>query len=178
MRKTVLALALGLLLGSAGTSVAATSETIQATVAKLRFVVNGEERELRTDPLVVDGTSYLPVREVANLLGYDVTYRADSRTVEFLGPTNNAQKGASSVTEWISLRDLGEQYNLMIRQTTEDGKVYGIFRGDDIVLTILYDNKALSASASTPTGESVGATVENSRVLLNLNDLKAAGIIQ
>jgi len=184
MRKMIAGLVLGMLIGSAATAVAA-SDTVTATIAKLRFVVNGEERDVQTEQLVVMGTTYLPVREVANMLGYDVTYRADSKTIEFLGPVNtNVQRGASEVTDtiiettWISLRDLAEQYELMVRQTTEDGKNYVVTRGDEILLNIYYDPKSSSATSLTPQNVEIEARAENGRILLNLNDLKAAGIIQ
>ena len=92
MKRTIFALVIGMLIGSAATAFAA-SDTVTATIAKLRFVVNGEERELRTDPIVVKGTTYLPVREVANMLGYDVIYRSDSKTIEFNTAAEPTNKG-------------------------------------------------------------------------------------
>jgi len=185
IRMFVAGLIVGALLATAGSALAA-SETVQATVAKFRFLVNGEERELRTDPIVVKGTTYLPVREVANMLGYDVTYRADSKTIEFLGPTNNAQKGVSKMPNtntivdagWISLRDLAEQHNLEVRQITLDGKTYGVFRGGGIVLSVYYDGKTSTVTASTPEGNTVRAKIQNGSTMLSLEDLEAVGIIQ
>ena len=70
---------------------AAVNNTVEAVFAKFNFVVNGEQKELEADPLVYQGTTYLPVRVVANMLGYDVTYKADSRTIELNSsfPQNN-----------------------------------------------------------------------------------------
>jgi Copper amine oxidase N-terminal domain. len=92
MKRLILGLVIGMLIGSAATAFAA-SDTVTATIAKLRFVVNGEERDVQTEQLVVMGTTYLPVREVANMLGYDVTYRADSKTIEFSAANGSARKG-------------------------------------------------------------------------------------
>ena len=94
MKKFIAGLVIGLLLATAGISFAA-GEIIQATFAKFNFVVNGEAKTLETDPLVYQGTTYLPVRVVSNLLGYDVTYKADSRTIELVN--NNTEKGDESV---------------------------------------------------------------------------------
>jgi len=55
---------------------------IEAVFAEFNLVVNGETKVLQETPLVYNGTSYLPVRSVANLLGFDVTYKKDSRTIE------------------------------------------------------------------------------------------------
>ncbi len=115
MKKFIAGLVIGLLLATAGVGLAA-GEIIQATFAKFNFVVNGEAKTLETDPLVYQGTTYLPVRVVSNLLGYDVTYKADSRTIELVN--NNTEKGDESVetaidinlNEWIPLRTFAQQY--------------------------------------------------------------------
>jgi len=185
MKRLILGLVIGMLIGSAATAFAA-SDTVEATIAKLRFVVNGEERDVQTEQLVVMGTTYLPVREVAIILGYDVTYRADSKTIEFLGPTNNAQKGVSKMPNtntivdagWIGLRDLAEQHNLEVRQITLDGKTYGVFRDGGIVLSVYYDGKTSTVTASTPEGNTVRAEIQNGSTMLSLEDLEAVGIIQ
>jgi hypothetical protein len=109
-----------MLIGSAATAFAA-SDTVTATIAKLRFVVNGEERDVRTEQLVVMGTTYLPVREVANMLGYDVTYRADSKTVEFNMANNSAKKGDE------------QGMNHTIDEITNES-THATYEGTDIVL--------------------------------------------
>lgn len=120
MKKFIAGLVIGLLIATAGVGFAA-GEIIQATFAKFNFVVNGEAKTLETDPLVYQGTTYLPVRVVSNLLGYDVTYKADSRTIELVSvrnETENNEKGDESVetaidinlNEWIPLRTFAQQY--------------------------------------------------------------------
>lgn len=39
--------------------------------------------ELKNNPLVVDGTSYLPLREIAGQLGYELSYDDTTRTISF-----------------------------------------------------------------------------------------------
>jgi len=51
----IAALVLGMLIGSTTTALAA-RDFIQATVAKFKFVVNGQEKEVKTELLVVMGT--------------------------------------------------------------------------------------------------------------------------
>ncbi|MEK8130597.1 copper amine oxidase N-terminal domain-containing protein [Paenibacillus filicis] len=86
MKKVIFALSLGLLIGSATSALAATNETVQATVTKFVIKVNGTEKTLQTSPIVVDGSSYLPVREVAGLLGAEVDYEDATRTISFKTP--------------------------------------------------------------------------------------------
>jgi len=127
MRKTVLALALGLLLGSAGTAVAADTDAVQAVYAKFNIVINGEAKQLSTDPLVVDGTSYLPVRELADLLGYTLTYDDATRTIELIQPKEKENQHAevnSMVQEKLKGRELiellGQKYPEMVNDTPSE----------------------------------------------------------
>ncbi|WP_161631189.1 copper amine oxidase N-terminal domain-containing protein [Paenibacillus pinihumi] len=86
MKKVILALSLGLLIGSATTAVAATNKTVQATVSKFVIKVNGAEKTLKNSPIVVDGTTYLPLRDVAGLLGAEVKYDGKAKTIELQTP--------------------------------------------------------------------------------------------
>lgn len=83
----MIALILGILIGSVST-VTASTDYVQAQFAKFNLVINGEGVELEADPLVYQGTTYLPVRVMSNTLGYDVTYKADSRTIEMQDSEN------------------------------------------------------------------------------------------
>lgn len=85
MRKTILTLSIGMLIGLMAGSLpgafAAVTETVQAQFSKFSLVINKSE-SIEIEPLTYKGSTYLPVREMANLLGYDLTYKADSRTIE------------------------------------------------------------------------------------------------
>lgn len=121
MRKMIAGLVLGMLIGSAAAAFAA-SDTVTATIAKLRFVVNGEERDVQTEQLVVMGTTYLPVREVANMLGYDVVYRSDSKTVEFNTANDSTKKGDR------------QDMDRTTEEITNESTPHATYEGTDIVL--------------------------------------------
>jgi Flp pilus assembly pilin Flp len=72
----------GVLIATASTSYAAVGDKVEAIFADFNLIVNGQPQVLQETPLVVNGTSYLPLRSLSNLLGYDVTYKSDSRTIE------------------------------------------------------------------------------------------------
>ena len=134
VRMFAVGLIVGAMLATTG-SVLAASETVQATIAKLRFIVNGEERDVQTEQLVVMGTTYLPVREVANMLGYDVTYRADSKTIEFnktepenskKNPVNRTPERSPEMnsTPEIVKHSVGEEFALGPAKLKLDGIAY------------------------------------------------------
>jgi len=102
MKKATLALALGLLIGSATTAIAAT-DTVQATIAKFKFVVNGEQQQLKNDPLVRNGVTYLPVRETAELLGAQVDFKDGTITLDAKDGGNVSE---TSTVEGLTVREL------------------------------------------------------------------------
>lgn len=71
------------MVGLSTNAFAAIGDSVQAVFASFNYVVNGESKNLDEPVLVHDGNSYLRTTQVMNMLGYDVTYRADSRTIEF-----------------------------------------------------------------------------------------------
>ena len=93
--KTVATLALGMMIGSATVAMAAPS-SVQAIIAKFAFTVDGKAQTLKNDPLVYNGTTYLPVREVAGMLNADVT-SFDNKTKKIELQTKQESK-QSSVT--------------------------------------------------------------------------------
>lgn len=125
MKKMVFALCIGMMIGLTANSFAATiGEKIEAVYASFNFVVNGEIKELDSLPIVINGTSYLPVRTVSNMLGYDVTYKADSRTIEFNDPdiSNQMLEGDFTMTQTTGVIEIAEYNGL--RSITIDGQTY------------------------------------------------------
>lgn len=104
---TIATLCIGVIIGMTSTTFAAPAkELVQASFAKIKFVVNGEEKPLDADPLVYQGTTYLPVRTVLNALGYDAGYKADTKTV-------TADKATLSDADSIPQKE-GEQTDMSV----------------------------------------------------------------
>ncbi len=63
------------------------SKTLSAVYSDIKLVINGEETTALdangnpVDPFIVDGTTYLPVRGVAEALGEDVSWDGETKTV-------------------------------------------------------------------------------------------------
>lgn len=106
MKKTkylICGLIIGLLLT---TGVFASNEQIQARFAEFKLSINGEQQTLNTKPLIHNGTSYLPVREVADLLGYDVDFDKNSNTIILdnqIPKTSQSENGAVNVGDEFAL---------------------------------------------------------------------------
>lgn len=50
--------------------------------AGVKFVVNSETQYLEHEPLLLDGVTYIPLRECAEKLGLEVEWNAESRKIE------------------------------------------------------------------------------------------------
>lgn len=87
MKKLILGLVVGLLMGSAGVvSAIEVGERVSAIVVDFDIYVDGEKKELDAPIINLNGTTFLPLRTVANILGRDVVYRADDRAIELNTP--------------------------------------------------------------------------------------------
>lgn len=158
MKKLVLGLVIGMLLGSMGAALAADSPAVQAMFEKFSLKINDKE-PVEIQPLTYNGTTYLPVREAAKLLGYEVDYDKATRLIEL---TNNDQvepdkatpktekpKEVNNVTQTnIGARDLinllAEKYpDVKDRREIyfdQDNNILG-FNGVEYVLTKTEDGK-------------------------------------
>ncbi|ALS22321.1 stalk domain-containing protein [Paenibacillus naphthalenovorans] len=83
---------MGVLLGSALTfsvPVFANNGEVVATLTKFKVLLNGKFVELKNDIIVINGTSYVPLREVSNLFGHEVDFDGENGII---GIENDGQK--------------------------------------------------------------------------------------
>ncbi len=83
MKKRLQGLVAGVLIGAtvAGTGVFAYTNYIEAVYNNIRIVVDGKEVHTDTEPFISEGTTYLPVRAVAEALGKPVYWDGPNYTV-------------------------------------------------------------------------------------------------
>lgn len=79
---------LGFLVGSLifGTTTALASEEVKAYFTNYKLSVNGRNVNLNNKIVTINGSSYLPLKDVSNVLGYKVEWDGYSKTV---GLSNN-----------------------------------------------------------------------------------------
>ena len=92
-------LIVGVLLGTAGTASATISKrTVEVDYQNITVTLNGEQVNLvdvkgnPVEPFVISGTTYLPVRAVAEALGLDVDWDGATATVILTGNTETSQE--------------------------------------------------------------------------------------
>ncbi len=144
MKRTVFALALGLLIGSAGTAVAANTDTVQATLAKF-FVQVGTGKAQEVTAVVIDGTSYYPIRTIANMLGQDVDYSDETRTIILTPKTEAKNMNETAQSQQINAK-IGDTIEFTgakikitnVEYTTKFGNI-GLYKNNHFaVLTLEY----------------------------------------
>lgn len=96
MKKVMIGLIIGVLLGASTNAFAAIGDSVQAVFASFSYVVNGSAKAVDSPVLVYEGTSYIRTTDMANMLGYDVTYKSDSRTIEFNKPESTPQPASTT----------------------------------------------------------------------------------
>lgn len=79
MKRFLVGFVLGALIFGSMTAFA--NDEVRAKLTDIKLMVNGQLVELENKVMAVEGRSYLPVREVANLVGYDVDYNDATRTI-------------------------------------------------------------------------------------------------
>src|SRR5690554_384381 len=116
MKKMLLCLLIGILVGAVGgTTVMGSTQTVQAVVQKM-LIINEKERTLDKAPIEHGGVIYVPASEISDLLGYDFTYREKDQTLIF-----DARPGGYTAEDWISLDELKKQYGLTVKQMPGSG---------------------------------------------------------
>lgn len=124
MKKFIAGVIVGVLVAT-GTSVYAANQ-ITGVFADFNVLVNGNKVSLEQEPLVVDGSTYLKVREVSEMLGYDVQYENASRTISL---SNDGKKylasddsGKGELMEEKTVIE-GKYINDLAAKYSEDGKL-------------------------------------------------------
>jgi len=79
MKKFITGVIVGAAVATTGSVFA--SDAVSGTFAEFKILVNGNQAKLADKPVVIDGSSYLPVRAISNSLGYEVQYEDSSKTI-------------------------------------------------------------------------------------------------
>ncbi|OEF96706.1 hypothetical protein BHF68_06425 [Desulfuribacillus alkaliarsenatis] len=201
MRKILFGFLLGAIL-MASVNVSASSEII-AQLSSFNFTVNGEQRQVENQPIVYNDRSYLPVREVANLLGYDVDYDPETRSIilttpqgtptnvqqnqqtqetqgqivgdDFHSPIIEAvEKAKHSVVGVVNLQRTFRSGTMLTEAGTGSGVIYMIENGNAYIITNHHViENAHEINVSLPNGDRINAELIGSDELTDLAVLRA-----
>jgi hypothetical protein len=93
MKKFLIGLLVGIALSFSSVAFA-NNEEVKGIFASFRILINGKEIQLEQQPLVIDGSTYLPLRKISELFGYEVQYEDSTRTISL---SNDGKKYLSNL---------------------------------------------------------------------------------
>ncbi|WP_282936765.1 stalk domain-containing protein [Paenibacillus sp. RC67] len=85
MRKFLFGLGVGVLFSMTSAALAADNNKIEALISKTKYLFNGDERSSVT--LNIDGTTYAPIRFLADNMGSIIDYDASTQTISVNYPS-------------------------------------------------------------------------------------------
>lgn len=109
MKKFIVGVIFGVIISSS-ISAFANSDLI-AKIANFNILVNGEKVAIKSSVVTIDGSTYLPMRELANILDYDVSYEAVSKTIKLSntkGEKEESNQNNTNENDIISIQDFLE----------------------------------------------------------------------
>lgn len=168
MKKMIIGLTVGMLIGSSTMALAAPN-TVQATLKKFRIIVNGETQISTSNQLLYKGTTYVPIRETANMFHYTTNYNANANTIEF--------KSNPLSTEWITLNELQALNKVSITPITGKENAYEITSAGSSLLKIYGEDikEGDSTVVSDVNNKQIQVKKSLGAIVLNKQDLKNAG---
>ncbi|MEK3658187.1 stalk domain-containing protein [Paenibacillus sp. FSL F4-0236] len=172
MKKAIIGLVAGMLIGSAGMAAAATTQTVQAALAKFTFSVDGQKQTIKNDPLVYKGTTYLPVREVAEMTGYGLEYDNTKKSIDLKSKGGNIV----STQTWTPARDINQEYGVSVTIDKTTIVTYG-----DLTVEFplsMYDQSTNDERVITNTEKTASLMVRNGSLYFGADTLKVLGISQ
>ncbi|GKU76840.1 stalk domain-containing protein [Paenibacillus sp. L3-i20] len=117
MKKVIIGFLAGVIFATAGTALAA--PTISKITASLRtdykVELDGSKVELKNSPLAYNGSSYLPVKEMAELIGKEVSF--DKGTIKLTTKEENPVDGHPTTN-----KNIGSQsdYDIKLKKLSDE----------------------------------------------------------
>lgn len=126
LTSVIIPLMLLILLISGISHSAENENAVQAVFAKFMFKLDDKD-PVDIKPLVHEGTTYLPVREIADLFEYDVAYDEETRTIK-LHPKNDPNKKREELSQRVDFlkhrlkleQESLEEYRLAVERIEND----------------------------------------------------------
>lgn len=112
-KKICLVLGLGTALCATVVDAANYTKTLKATYKDIKVTHNGTAKTLSTEPFLVDGSTYVPLRAVSEILGADVKWDNNTSTVAITG----GQGDTTSLQQELATKNY--QITTLTRQVEE-----------------------------------------------------------
>lgn len=170
MKKLIIGLTVGMLLGSSTVALAATN-TVQATLTKFRVAINGVPKTGTSTQLLYKGTTYVPIRDLATMFNYTTNFDNNSKAISFTSADN-------SNDAWITLYDFQAANDyLTVQQQQGISNAYEVLSGGATLFKV--NGSEMKDGDYSAITDNKNKQIKIEKVLgaiyLNKQDLKDAG---
>lgn len=151
-------------------------KVIIITVGSAILNVDGHEQAIDAPPLLRDGRVFLPVRWVAQAMGYEVTWLEATSTVLVGPPGSFTQTPPNEAIQLPSVGSYDNLKDLLAHAQSHSGSYYdGVFLEQGILRSSQSANKAESA-ADNNGGSSAGAAAPQSGADYSKTNIQVEGV--
>ncbi len=141
------------------------SKTITMTIGSSQAYKNDEAFEMNASPVIISGTTLVPLRAVSELLDLDVSWDEDSRTVTITTPDDSSDDTWKENTGTINLDTMSVDGD----EVSVDGNTIIISKGGDFTVTGTLADGQIAVNALDENGDKdkvklrlSGASITNS----------------
>lgn len=141
------------------------SKTITMTIGSSQAYKNDEAFEMSASPVIISGTTLVPLRAVSELLGLDVSWDENSRTVTITTPDDSSDDTWKENTGTINLDTMSVDGD----GVSVDGNTITISKGGDFTVTGTLADGQIAVNALDENGDKdkvklrlSGASITNS----------------
>lgn len=133
MKKVIIGFIAGVLFATAGTAMAQT--VIEKVTASIRtdysVEVDGQKVVLSKAPLVYKGSSYLPIKEMSQIMGKDAEF--DNGVIKIYAPTEIDELKYSKSVDTINIREVDAELRVLptLIHTYKKSIEYGVYEGQE-----------------------------------------------
>lgn len=156
-KKLCLALGLTGILGAGAVTAQSGTQNLQATYRNIQVTYNGQSKPISNEPFLVNGSTYVPLRAVGEILGVNATWHPTTNTVALSGGST------SSGTSEAEIAQLNYQIAQLTRQLSEANAELANYKANS-------PTNNGSSSSNKPTSGSSISTAQLEKTENYLND--------
>ncbi|MBP3888607.1 MAG: hypothetical protein J6F30_13350 [Cellulosilyticum sp.] len=156
-----LCLALGLtgILGAGTVSAVQGTKNLQATYRNIQVTYNGQSKPISNEPFLVDGSTYVPLRAVGEILGVNATWNPATNTVALSGGSTTSSDASEA-----QIAQLNYQIAQLTKQLSDANAELANYKANSST------NNGSSSSNTSTSGSSIStAQLQETENYLNDN---------
>lgn len=156
-KKLCVALGLSVILGAGSVAAVSGTKNVQATYRDIKVTYNGVTQSMSVEPFLVNGSTYVPLRAVSDILGVSANWSPTTNTVSLTGGSSNSSNSSAA-----EIAQLNYQIATLTKQLSDANAELATYKANNSTT----NNN--NSSSSTTTGTNITtAQLEETEEYLN-----------